>query len=79
MAVANARQDVKIALDALGAEAGLPLAIHQIPSFTSSTRVHPVESAIRRADESLAISMYPDAVNYTVRLNVSAYFEMPPE
>ncbi len=60
---------------ALGVEANVPISIHQSASYSSTRQNHPVESAIYRDDESLAISMYPDAVNYTVRLNVSANFE----
>lgn len=79
MALNNARSELKVALEALGIEANPSMAIHQMSSYSSSTRRHPVESAIYRAGESSAMSIHPDSVNYTVRLNVSAYFEMPQE
>ena len=74
MAVENANRDLKIALGALGVESNVPISIHQSATYTSTRHNHPVHSAIYRNDESLAISMYPDAVNYAVSLNVSANF-----
>ena len=76
-AVENARRDLKISLDALGVESKVAMSFHQSSLFTSSRYNHPVESAIYREDESIALSLYPDAVSYDVRLNVTANFDAP--
>ena len=76
-ALENARQDLRIALDALSIDAKVAMSIHQSSVFSSSRYSHPVEAAIFRDDESIALSLYPDAVIHTVRLNVSAYFQSP--
>ena len=71
--------EVKRTLKAMGVAAPTSIGIHQNPfasSYSSSRQPHPAEAAIYRNGESVALSLFPDAVNHTVRVNVNASFQV---
>lgn len=74
-ALEAAKQQVGMALKALGVSSSV-LTIHQHgTSYVSSRPKHPVEAEIYRQSSEEAVGRYAEAVNYTVRFSVNARFE----
>jgi uncharacterized protein YggE len=76
----QADAEVKRTLKAMGVAAPTSIGIHQNPfisAYSSSRQRHPVEAALYRPEESVALSLFPDAVSHTVRVNVNASIQSP--
>ena len=74
-----ANNDLESSMVAMGIDDPLSQGkgVYRHSVYSSSRNQHPVDSAIFRDKSSVALSVFPDGIKYSVRLSVSVNFELP--